>query len=70
MPGKINAIFPSKVLNTQSRIKITLETYWHRGKSECLVRDPGGGGLLHKKGGDACREISKEPLKGANLGVA
>ena len=24
----------------------------------------------YKKGGDACREISIEPLKGANLGVA
>ena len=29
-----------------------------------------GGGLPHKKGGDACREISNEPLKGTNLGVA
>ena len=32
---------------------------------------PGGGGELpYKKGGDARREISNEPLKGTNLGVA
>ena len=33
---------------------------------------PGGGGLSYKKGGDASarREISNEPLKGTNLGVA
>ena len=28
------------------------------------------GGLPYKKGGDARREISNEPLKGTNLGVA
>ena len=28
------------------------------------------GGLLYKKGGDARREISIEPLKGTTLGVA
>ena len=30
----------------------------------------GGGGFPYKKGGDARREISNEPLKGTNLGVA
>ena len=30
----------------------------------------GGRGLPYKKGGDALREISNEPLKGTNLGVA
>ena len=30
----------------------------------------GGGGLPYKKGGDARRKISIEPLKGTNLGVA
>ena len=30
----------------------------------------GGGGLLYIKGGDARREISNEPLKDTNLGVA
>ena len=30
----------------------------------------GGGGLPYIKGGDARREISNEPLKGTNLGVA
>ena len=29
-----------------------------------------GGGLPYKKGGDARRRISIEPLKGTNLGVA
>ena len=29
-----------------------------------------GGGLPHKKGGDARWKISIEPLKGTNLGVA
>ena len=33
--------------------------------------EEGGGGVLpYIKGGDACREISNEPLKGTNLGVA
>ena len=31
---------------------------------------PGGGELPYRKGGDARREISNEPLKGTNLGVA
>ena len=31
---------------------------------------PRGGGLPYIKGGDARREISNEPLKGTNLGVA
>ena len=35
-----------------------------------FLRLGGGGGLPHKKGGDARREISNEPLKGTNLGVA
>ena len=30
----------------------------------------GGGALPYVKGGDARREISNEPLKGTNLGVA
>ena len=30
----------------------------------------GGGELPYKNGGDACRGISDEPLKGTNLGVA
>ena len=34
-----------------------------------VARGGGGGGLPYLKGGDACREISNEPLKGTNLGV-
>ena len=29
----------------------------------CVWRGEGGGGLLYKKGGDACQKISVEPLK-------
>ena len=39
-------------------------------KLQCCVNDPGEGGLPMKKGGDAHREISDEPLKGTNLGMA
>ena len=35
-----------------------------------MVLSRGVGGLPYIKGGDARREISNEPLKGTNLGVA
>ena len=41
--------------------------------ANCTIIVPpfgGGGGLPYKKGGDARREISNEPLKSTNLGVA
>ena len=38
-------------------------------KNKISLNPRGGGGLPYKKGGDARREISNEPLKGTNLGV-
>ena len=36
-----------------------------------IIYEPlGGGATIYKKGGDSRREISIEPLKGTNLGVA
>ena len=47
---------------------ISLHSRAHQGNTATL--GGGGGGLPYIKGGDACREISNEPLKGTNLGVA
>ena len=46
---------------------LTLKRYCNR--ALCSTPSPRGG-LPYIKGGDACREISNEPLKGTNLGVA
>ena len=45
--------------------KLQLHLYLKRS-----FKSRGGEVLPYKKGGDACREISNEPLKGTNLGVA
>ena len=63
--NRVNHIFDTQTLLNIINALVCSKLYYN-----CSSVWWGGGGLPYKKGGDARREFSNEPLKGTNLGVA